>query len=65
MNNRAILRDMGLASYVTPYQAQKKWNNLWSKYKVAKHAHVNDTVEEDPNSSWPFFTVLDAIATGW
>nr|CAH0101759.1 unnamed protein product [Daphnia galeata] len=55
---------MGLASYVTPYQAQKKWNNLWSKYKLAKRAQTEGPVEEDPNGAWPFFTVLDAIATG-
>lgn len=39
--DRQILRDMGLAVYVTPYQAQKKWNNLWSKYKLAKRGQVN------------------------
>jgi len=59
-----ILRDMGLAVYVTPYQAQKKWNNLWSKYKLAKRGQMEGTTHEDPNSSWPFFTVLDAIASG-
>ncbi|EFX61727.1 hypothetical protein DAPPUDRAFT_258324 [Daphnia pulex] len=66
--SKLILRDMGLASYVTPYQAQKKWNNLWSKYKLAKRAQflklAEGPVEEDPNGVWPFFTVLDAIATG-
>ena len=25
---------------------------------------VDGTIEEDPNSSWPFFTLLDAIASG-
>jgi len=59
-----ILRDMGLSPYVTPYQAQKKWNNLWSKYKSARKGQVEGGLEEDPNSSWPFFTVLDAIAMG-
>lgn len=59
-----ILRDMGLAAYVTPYQAQKKWNNLWSKYKLAKKVQAEGPMEEDPNGAWPFFTVLDAIATG-
>ena len=25
---------------------------------------MEGTTDEDPNSSWPFFTVLDAIASG-
>ena len=39
-------------------------NDAFQVSKVFKLSQTEGPVEEDPNGAWPFFTVLDAIATG-
>ena len=39
-------------------------NDAFKVSKVFKLSQTEGPVEEDPNGAWPFFTVLDAIATG-
>ncbi|XP_037797730.1 zinc finger protein 714-like [Penaeus monodon] len=52
-----IVDELGLTGVITPNQARKKWNYLWSKYVDLSHPDVSEYTRQ----SWPFYTTMQAV----
>ncbi|KAK8734365.1 hypothetical protein OTU49_006151 [Cherax quadricarinatus] len=52
-----IVDELGLTSMITPNQARKKWNYLWSKYIDLSHPDISEYTRQ----SWPFYTTMQAV----